>query len=194
MNQRELEYKKTWSLTIRIWHWLLVVSVVTGWLLGEFRTFSVMQWHIYFGYMTGVLLLLRCVLGVASAGPTAFRSIWASIPNLGTYLPKLFVRRPSGVPGHNPIGAIAVFVILLVLGVQVITGLFAEDDALFYEGPLVGWASDGLVRTMTSYHHIVARAVLIVVALHVAAIFFYLIWKKENLIKAMITGWKQVVK
>jgi len=40
----------------RLWHWVLAASVITGRLLGEFRTCSIMQGHIYCGYLTGALL------------------------------------------------------------------------------------------------------------------------------------------
>ena len=194
MNQRNLHYETVWSPIIRTWHWLLVVSVVSGWLLGEFRTFSVMQWHIYMGYTTGMLLLLRILIGFWGTGPVTFRAILSSTTQLKSYLPGILLREPSGAKGHNPLGAISVIVILLLLTAQVLTGLFAEDDALFFEGPLVALISDSIVRKMTYFHHLGARAVLIIVTIHISAILFYLIWKKENLISAMMTGRKLVVK
>ena len=45
---------------------------------------------------------------------------------------------------------------------------------------------------MTGYHNLFARVVLVLVALHVAAILFYLLWKRENLVTPMLNGWKWV--
>ena len=45
---------------------------------------------------------------------------------------------------------------------------------------------------LTWWHHLNADFILILVVLHVAAILFYLLWKRENLVKPMITGWKWV--
>ena len=52
------------------------------------------------------------------------------------YVRQIGRRRPSGVAGHNPIGALSVIAMVLALSAQVVTGLFSEDDALFFSGPL----------------------------------------------------------
>ena len=71
---------------------------------------------------------------------------------------------------------------VLALTAQVVTGLFAEDDALFHSGPLASEVSSDTVVMMTGYHNLFAKVVLVLVALHVAAIVFYLVWKRENLV------------
>lgn len=188
------EPQKVWDPAIRIWHWLLVFSVVSGWLLGEFRSFSTMQWHIYAGYTTGTLILLRIVWGFIGPPPARFRALAVSPSTLKNYAGKMFQREPSGVAGHNPVGAVSVILMLVLLSVQVMTGLFSEDDALFFDGPLANTVSGSTRTTLTAYHHLSAKAILVVVLLHVSAILFYLLWKRENLVKAMITGWKIVRK
>ena len=70
------------------------------------------------------------------------------------------------------------------------TGLFSEDDALFYSGPLASEVSSDTVVMMTGYHNLFAKVVLVLVALHVAAILFYLVWKRENLVGPMWHGRK----
>ena len=81
---------------------------------------------------------------------------------------------------------------VLALTVQVVTGLFSEDDALFFSGPLASEVSSEIVGTMTAYHNYSAKAVLVLVALHLAAILFYFVWKRENLVTPMLNGWKWV--
>ena len=181
-----------WDPVTRAWHWLIAASVITGWLIGEFRTFSIMQWHIYLGYVTGTLLLFRYVWGWVGPEPVRHRTLFASLADIPGYLRNVGRRRPSGVPGHNPLGALSVIAIVLVLTAQVVTGLFSEDDALFYAGPLASEVSSSVVKTMTGYHHLSARAVLVLVVLHVGAALFYLVWKRENLITPMLTGRKWV--
>ncbi len=183
---------KIWDPMIRIWHWALVASVVSGWLLGEFRTFSTVQFHMYAGYTTCCLLLFRIYWGFAGPSAVRFSALAVTRASIRKYLDNMFVRQPSGVPGHNPIGALSVIAMLLLLVTQVITGLFSEDDGLFFEGPLAYKISDGLVLKMTSLHSFNSKVILFVVIVHVCAILFYLIWKKENLIRAMFTGWKLV--
>ena len=181
-----------WDPATRLWHWLLAASVTTGWILGEFRTFSIMQWHIYFGYLTGALLLFRYAWGWAGPAPVRHRTLIASLRDVPAYARQAGRRRPSGVAGHNPLGALSVIAMMLALTAQVVTGLFSEDDALFFSGPLASEVSSGVVGMMTGYHHLFAKVVLALVALHVAAILFYLVWKRENLVTPMLNGRKWV--
>ena len=181
-----------WDPVTRLWHWLLAASVITGWILGEFRTFSIMQWHIYLGYLTGGLLVFRYVWGWVGPAPIRHRTLVASLRGIPAYLRRLGRRRPSGVAGHNPLGALSVIAMVLALTAQVVTGLFSEDDALFFSGPLASEVSSDTIETMTSYHHLFSNVVLVLVALHVAAILFYLVWKRENLVVPMLNGLKWV--
>ena len=181
-----------WDPVTRAWHWLIAASVISGWALGEFRTFSIMQWHIYLGYVTGALLVFRYAWGWAGPSPVRHRTLFASLRGIPAYVRRVGRRQPSGEPGHNPIGALSVIAMVLALTVQVVTGLFSEDDALFFSGPLASEVSSEVVSTMTAYHNYSAKAVLVLVALHVAAILFYLVWKRENLVTPMLNGWKWV--
>ena len=181
-----------WDPVTRVWHWLLAASVITGWALGEFRTFSIMQWHIYLGYLTAGLLVVRYVWGWVGPAPVRHRTLFVSLRGIPAYVRRIGDRRPSGVPGHNPVGALSVIAIVLALTAQVVTGLFSEDDALFFSGPLASEVSSGTVRWMTSYHNLFAKVVLVLAVLHVAAILFYLVWKRENLVIPMFTGRKWV--
>lgn len=191
-NNKNYEHRPVWGSTVRVWHWLLVISVTSGWLLGEFRSFTLMQYHFYAGYVTGSLLLIRIVLGFFGPQDMRFSALAVSPAALVAYAKNVFKRRPSGVAGHNPLGALSVIAMLILLSVQVITGLFSEDDALFFEGPLAGTIPDSLQLTFISIHNIVSEILLYLIGLHVTVILFYLIWKKENLVSAMLTGRKLV--
>lgn len=185
-------HRYVWDVPIRIWHWLLALSVISGWLLGEFRTFSIMQWHFYAGYCTGALLLVRILIGFAGSGPVRFSALLPGIPALLGYIRTLFRREPSGVHGHSPMGGLATIAILLCLLWQFTTGLMAEDDGLFFEGPLASSVSASTTRTATRFHHYGAKAILVLFALHIGIMVFYRFWKGENLVIAMIIGRKLV--
>lgn len=191
-SSRGYERVKIWDPLIRAWHWLLVTSVTTGWLLGEFRDFSTVEWHIIAGYCTGTLVALRLIWGFTGPAPVRFSALFHSPSAVIGYIRRVRCREPSGTPGHNPLGALSVLIMLLLLIIQVCTGLFAEDDTLFASGPLSGWLSSGGVLRATSLHHTGATLILVFVGIHVAAVIFYLIWKRENLVLPMITGWKWV--
>jgi cytochrome b len=78
---------------------------------------------------------------------------------------------------------------LISLLVQVGTGLFANDDILT-EGPLYAWVSKQTSDWLTGVHHLNQKVLLVLVLIHIAAVVFYLVARRENLIKPMITGYK----
>ena len=151
-----------------------------------------MQWHFYCGYVTAGLIVFRYFWAFVGPAPVRASSLLPRYQAIRSYLPTLLNRQPSGSPGHNPIGSLSVIAIVAVLTFQVATGLFAEDDGLFFEGPLASLVSSKTVRSMTSLHHLSAKLVIALVALHLGAILFYLLYKRENLITPMLTGWKLV--
>lgn len=192
--QEGLQRVKIWDPVTRLWHWALATSVIAGWCLGEFRTFSTIQWHFYLGYTTGGLLLFRYLWGFIGPAPIRYGTLLATLPGLLEYIRGAGARQASGTPGHNPLGVLSIFAIVLALTFQATTGLFSEDDGLFSAGPLAGEVSGASVRLMTKIHNINAKVILGLVVLHLGAIAFYLIWKRENLITPMLTGWKWVKK
>jgi cytochrome b len=78
---------------------------------------------------------------------------------------------------------------LLALLIQAGTGLFANDD-IATEGPLYKWVSKAASDRLTSIHHLNHDVIIVLVTVHVAAVLFHLIYKRENLITPMITGRK----
>ena len=89
--------------------------------------------------------------------------------------------------GHNPLGGWSILAMLISMLIQVGTGLFANDDILT-EGPLYALVSKQTSDWLTGVHHLNQKILLVLVLIHIAAVIFYLIAKRENLIKPMITG------
>ncbi len=181
-----------WDGITRAWHGLLAVTVIVGWILGEFRTFSIMQWHFYAGYCIAGLLGFRIFWGFQGPGPVRLTALVPGPEAFIDYLKTLPDRKPSGIRGHSPLGALASLVFLALLIFQVSTGLFSEDDDLFHEGPLADWISSDGNRRASWLHRLGAKAVLAMFLLHISAMLFYAVWKKENLVIAMISGTKLV--
>jgi len=78
---------------------------------------------------------------------------------------------------------------LLVLLVQSGTGLFANDD-IFTEGPLAHLVSKSTSDWLTRVHRLNSDVIVILVIIHVVAVTYYLLVKRDNLIRPMITGFK----
>lgn len=155
-------------------------------------SFDTIQWHFYIGYSILGLMLFRYFWGFVGPEPIRYRALCPTPTHAFRYLKSIGSRDPSGSPGHNPIGALSVIAMLLAISAQAVSGLFIESEEFFEYGPLAEFVSDATIGRMTWWHHFNADIILILVILHVSAILFYLVWKKENLIKPMITGWKWV--
>ncbi|MCR5875268.1 cytochrome b/b6 domain-containing protein [Phenylobacterium sp. J426] len=104
------------------------------------------------------------------------------------YARSLPERAPSNVAGHNPLGGWSVVALLLVLAAQVATGLFVVDVDGLDGGPLSHLVSFEAGRTLAEVHELIFRVLQALIVLHVAAVLFYLLYKRTNLIAPMITG------
>jgi cytochrome b len=189
---QDYKLEKIWDPVTRLWHWVLVVSISVGWSFGRFMSFDTVQWHFYIGYLVLGLMLFRILWGFAGPAPVRLRALLPGPRALFHYLRNVGKRKPSGTAGHNPLGSISVILMLLAISAQAITGLFIQSDDFFEYGPLNNYVSEAVVNRLTWWHHLNADFILILVVLHVAAILFYLLWKRENLVKPMINGWKWV--
>ena len=187
-----LHQEKIWDPVTRLWHWVLVLSVGLTWAFGEFMTFDTVQWHFYIGYLILGLMAFRIVYGFAGPAPIRFKNFLPTPAGIVGYLKTIASREPSGTPGHNPLGGLSVVALVLAITAEGITGLFIEVDDFFEAGPLNRYVTEATANKLNAWHEIIGDAILILVALHVAAILFYLVWKRENLIKPMITGLKWV--
>lgn len=188
------EQAYVWDRVTRLWHWTFACCVIAGWLLGEFRDFDTIQWHFYIGYAIAALIIWRMIWGFVGPNPVRFVTFVSSLKKTAAYLSRIRLKEPSGFPGHNPVGVLSIIAMLILLALQVFTGLFVEDDALFSAGPLAYAVDSELRSSFKSLHHLNAKAILVMVALHLAAIAFYRLWKKEDLVTPMFTGSKWVRK
>ena len=188
----DLQRVKIWDPVTRLWHWVLATVVVLGWSFGKFMSFSTIQWHFYCGYTIIGLLLFRYLWGFFGPAPVRYRAFFASPSRILAYLKEIGSRSPSGTPGHNPLGALSAIAMILLLTAQATSGLFIESEDFAESGPLAYLVSDAISDRLLWWHRLSSKFLLALVGLHVAAIFYYLIWKKENLIRPMITGWKWV--
>ena len=184
--------EKIWDPVTRLWHWVLVLSVSVGWSFGKFMSFDTIQWHFYLGYLILGLMLFRYLWGFVGPEPVRYRAILPTPRATLDYLKQVSRREPSGAAGHNPLGSLSVIAMLVAITAQGVTGLFIESDDFFEYGPLAGYVAEATISRLTWWHHFNADIILILVVLHVAALLFYLLWKRENLIKPMLSGWKWV--
>ena len=175
---------RVWDLPTRLFHWSLVLlivgAIVTGTLGG-----NLMVWHGRIGICISGLIAFRIVWGIAGSTYARFAQF---MPTPGRVL--AYLRGQWHEPGHNPLGALSVFGLLGIVSFQIATGLPANDDIAF-NGPLYNLVTRELSDQLVSLHRISANLLFVLIGLHIAAIMFYAHVKKDNLVKPMITGWKE---
>jgi len=174
-----------WDLPLRLTHWALVVSVTGAWIT-HYAGVQWFEWHRRLGYATLVLVAFRIVWGFVGTRHARFAN---------------FVRGPAAVlsliraggrpqaPGHNPLGALSVVAMLALLLVQGLTGLFANDE-IANAGPFYGWVSPETSNRISGLHETNSNLLLGLLALHLAAIAWYVFVVGRPLVRAMLTGRK----
>lgn len=186
-----VERIRVWDLPLRIFHWLLAFSVIAGWLLGQFGP-AQMKLHFWLGYMVVGLLVFRVIWGFVGPKDARFISFVRGPRSLVAYMRHLFDREPSYWDGHNPLGALSVIAMIAILGFQAWTGLVSDPEDYINVGPLASSVSREISRSAVGWHGAGANLVLLLVVLHIGVILFYRIWKREDLVRPMVTGWKLV--
>jgi cytochrome b len=184
------EKRLVWDLPLRLFHWLLVLSLAASWGTAELG-FDWMQIHMYLGYWTIGLLVFRIIWGFIGPRHARFASFLTGPQGLWRYARGLAAGTMIQTAGHNPLGGISVIVMLVLVGFQAGTGLFATDD-IVWTGPYNPAVSGAMADKLTSLHHANFNIILAAVALHILAITFYFLVKKQNLVGAMLHGKKVV--
>lgn len=185
MRSSETSRLRIWDLPTRLFHWLLAAStialVVTSKMGG-----NAMEWHLRLGHVVLGLLLFRLLWGFAGGHWSRFSTFIPGPARLLRYLKGQ--GSAADKAGHNPLGALSVIAMLLILAAQVGTGLISDDEIAF-AGSLVRFVSGDTIAWATVWHKGWGQwLVYAIVALHLIAIVGYSIFKREKLVPAMLHG------
>ena len=164
-----------WDVPVRVFHWLLAAAFAGALLTAESERLRVT--HVRLGYAIAGLVLFRIVWGFAGSRYARFSSFVTGPSAVWRYLRAVPTARPEHHVGHNPAGAA---VILALLGLALTTGL---TGWLGYEELAGEW--------VTEAHELAAYAMLALVGVHVAGVLLASLRHRENLVAAMVTGWKR---
>lgn len=178
---------KVWDLPTRLFHWVLVALIIVLGVSGELGKLDV---HMLIGPAVVALILFRIVWGFAGSETARFSHFVRGPRAILAYVAAAKAGAVRSV-GHNPLGAFSVLALLGLVLLQGLTGLFTSDDILS-EGPLAHLVTSKTVGLLSAVHRIGFKLLLAFIALHLAAVVFYRVVKKDDMVEAMITGEKQV--
>ncbi len=174
---------RIWDWPTRLIHWVLVALVFFSWGSAKYGHLDL---HRYSGYTVLGLLAFRIYWGIVGSHTARFANFVKGPAAIAGYL-----RAPTNSVGHNPLGALSVVALLGLLIAQVTLGLFSVDIDGLESGPLSHWVSFETGRLCAKAHELVFDTLLWFIALHVVAVLFYQVVKRDNLIGPMITGSKR---
>lgn len=175
---------RLWDLPVRLVHWSLAAALpALWWTWHSGRT----QLHEKLGYVTLGILLFRILWGVFGSSTARFANFVKGPRAIADHLRG---RSPPAV-GHNPLGALSVLALLSLMIIEVGLGLFAQDVDGIEAGSLSRFVSYDMAERARGWHAMLFNIILAAVAIHVAAIIFYLLVKRDDLVGPMVTGRKR---
>jgi cytochrome b len=175
-----------WDLPLRIFHWSFAVTILASWYTAE-QGADLVEIHMQLGFVALALIIFRVLWGLIGPKHARFSQFVPSPKTLWSYLRKS--KADKTTPGHNPLGAMMVILMILLISAQAISGLFINDD-VFSSGPYYGSISNELEKIMRFVHHNTFDFMIAAIGLHLAAVAYYWRVKKQNLVLPMITGKK----
>lgn len=163
-----------WDWPTRAGHWLLAGAFAVAWFTGDAEEWRL--FHVAAGYVMTSILAFRIVWGVLGTRYARFKSFLFTPRQVMAYLASLFRGKPGHWIGHNPAGSYAIYLLLLLGFVVVVSG-----GAVYFE---IG--GDGLEEV----HDVSSQAMLYVVAAHLVGVISGSLLHRENLVRSMVAGYK----
>jgi len=172
---------RVWDVATRLVHWLLVLAVALSWWTGETGR---LEWHRWSGYALLGLITFRIYWGFFGSSTARFGQFVRGPRTVAAYLKGGW----RVAAGHNPLGAWSVLALIVLLLLQVLLGLFAVDVDGIESGPLSLYVSFETGRVAAQWHETVFNVLLSLIVLHIVAIAWYRIVRKQHLVGAMVRG------
>lgn len=206
---------KVWDLGVRVFHWSLVILFVVSYLSGE-EDDSML--HIYSGYGVLALIVFRVVWGFIGTRHARFSDFVHGPRITVEYAKSMLSGKPRHYLGHNPLGGWMVVVLLLALAGTTWSGL--EAYGAEGHGPLAGEHSFFIQPAHAhgdenhesrgsdsnehekhegdefweEVHEAFVNSTLLLIFLHIAGVIASSVLHRENLARAMVTGYKDADK
>ena len=166
---------RVWDLGVRLFHWILVSGMAAAWISSSSRS-EVHQW---IGLGIGVLVLIRIIWGFAGTRYARFQNFIKGPVLILRYLWAILRGGEVRYLGHNPAGGAMVLALIAAILLTVLTGWLMTTDRFY--------GDDAMQLT----HSVFAYGVVGLVVLHLAGVGLASVRHKENLVRAMVTGFKR---
>jgi cytochrome b len=188
----ELETPKrirVWDPLVRVFHWSLVAGFATAFIVED----DLLGVHVWAGYLVLALVAVRLVWGLIGTRHARFSDFVRGPGAVLAYLRDVVSLRAPRYLGHNPAGGAMILLLLIGVAATGISGL-ALYGAEEFAGPLAD-VMRGLPAfwgdVLEEAHEVFAYFTLGLILIHVAGVLVSSLLHHENLIGAMISGYKR---
>jgi cytochrome b len=169
------ESRPVWDRFVRVFHWTVVICVVLNYFVLEEG-----EWpHEWTGYLAAAFVTARIAWGFVGSRHARFADFFPTPARLREHLRAMRTGQPEHHWGHNPMGAIMMLLLMMLVLSLGLTGWMQGTDAYFGED----W--------LQNLHKYLADALVISAGLHAAAAIAMGRLERTRLVKAMVTGVKE---
>ncbi len=185
---------RAWDVPTRVFHWSLVLLLINAWASFQFaETFAdnTMRWHRYNGYAILILLVWRVLWGFAGSSTSRWSAFLRWPWTTARYALDTWHGRERPFLGHNPLGSYMIVALLCAVALQATLGLMTVEHNDVTWGPLYKLLSEANQKRVNYFHvRLLNYLIWPLIAAHITANIFYAVWKRDPLVKAMVTGVK----
>lgn len=165
-----------WDLMVRFTHWTIAILVLAELTVLD-EDWAIHRWA---GYAVLGLVVMRLFWGLVGSRHARFSAFPPSLKAARTHLAVLLRGKVERHLSHNPLGALMAYNLWASLVLVCMTGFLLTTKTFWG----VDWVED--------LHEILSNWVLLSIVLHLAGVAFETWHSKINLVRAMITGQKEI--
>jgi cytochrome b len=175
-----------WDPFVRAFHWTVVAAFTVAYLTED----DLLTVHVWAGYVVGALVVARIIWGFVGSPHARFSDFVYAPATAFSNVRELLRFRGQRYLGHSPGGGTMVILLLIFLGATVVTGLvvYGGDQQA---GPLAGMFTKNFAESFEDVHEVIANITLALIFFHVSAVVLASFVHRENLVRAMVTGYKR---
>ena len=178
---------RVWDPLVRFFHW----SLASAFLIAYITEDNFLSIHSWAGYLILALIVIRFIWGFIGTRYARFSDFVYKPQAIRNFLKDTLRFKAKRYLGHNPAGGAMVIMLMLSLLFTTVTGilLFGAGEQA---GPLAHWFTQGSgwADPLEEVHEFFANFTLLLVVVHVGGVMVESLIHRENLVAAMISGFK----
>lgn len=179
---------RVWDPLVRAGHWLLVISFFIAYLSED----DFLTLHTWAGYSVTGIILTRIAWGFIGTRHARFSDFVYPLSTIVQFVKDTLILRAKRYIGHNPAGGLMILAMIATLLVTTLSGMavYATADNAGPLAPWLGGSSHFLEEIFEGIHEFFANLTLLLVIVHVTGVVLESLIHRENLVRAMVTGYK----